>query len=414
MMYNIKNMPPKIEEAEAKKPTKFFGLSPNVISMGAVSFLNDLSSDMIFPFIPIFLTTTLGASATFVGLIEGVADATAGVLKIVSGRVSDIFRTRKPFVIFGYSLSAISKPILSIAQAPWHVLVVRFFDRVGKGMRDGPRDTLISLSIDKKHLGKAFGFHRGADTLGAAIGPLLATAILPIINNDLRSLFLLSFVASFFAVLILIAFVKEVKTETKSEKPTVKFDIKSLGTPFLIFLAATTIFSLGKSSEAFLILRAQNIGISLMLIPILYFAFNISLASFSGPVGTISDKVGHRNSFMFGMILSSFIYFLFGNSANNMSIWLLFIFFGLATAFIEAVGRAIVSDLVEEKYRATAYGIYNAFNGFALLPASIIFGYIWDKSGPTQAFYYSAFVSLIAFVVFAFLRLNHHRITKQF
>ena len=403
-------MPPKIEDKLAKEPTKFFGLSKNVIVMGVVSFLNDVSSDMIFPFIPIFLTSTLGASASIIGLIEGFADATSGILKIISGRVSDIFKTRKPFVVFGYSLSAISKPILALAQAPWHVFVVRFFDRVGKGTRDGPRDTLISLSTDKGKLGKSFGFHRSADTLGAAVGPLLAVAILPLINNNLRILFLLSFVASFFAVLILAFFVKEVvgTPQPKKEKPE-KFKLKLLGAPFIIFLIATTIFSLGKTSEAFLILRASNIGVALVLIPVLYFAFNMSLSLFAGPVGVFSDKIGHRNAFMIGIILSSITYFLFGNNSSVTSIWLLFILFGLATAFIEAVGRAIVSDLVEEKYRATAYGLYNAFNGFALLPASVIFGIIWDRGGPLQAFYYSSFVSLLALVVFAGMRVYHHR-----
>lgn len=403
-------MPPNIEVKEAKEPTKFFGLSKNVIGMGIVSFLNDLSSDMIFPFIPIFLTSTLGASASFVGLIEGIADATAGILKIVSGRVSDIVKRRKPFVIFGYSLSAISKPILSIAQVPWHVLAVRFFDRVGKGMRDGPRDTLISLSTNKHQIGKSFGFHRGADTMGAALGPLLATAILPIIGNDLRTLFLLSFIASFFAVLILTFFVKEIRgTIQAQEEKAENFKISLLGMPFIIFLVATTIFSLGKASEAFLILRASNIGVGLALIPILYFVFNISLASSAGPAGAISDKIGHRNAFMIGMILTSVIYFLFGRWDNTASIWFLFVLFGIATAFIEAVGRAIVADLVEEKYRSTAYGVYNALNGFALLPASVIFGLIWDKLGPLQAFYYSSTISLLAFVIFAFLRIQHRR-----
>ncbi|MEK7066203.1 MAG: MFS transporter, partial [Patescibacteria group bacterium] len=308
---------------------------------------------------------------------------------------------------------SISKPILAFAEAPWHVFIVRFFDRVGKGTRDGPRDTLISLSTDKGQIGKSFGFHRSADTLGAALGPLLAVAVLPLINNNLRILFLLSFVASFFAVIILALFVKEVvgTPQPKEEKPE-KFKLSLLGSPFIIFLIATTIFSLGKTSEAFLILRASNIGVALVLIPILYFAFNMSLSLFAGPVGVFSDKIGHRNAFMIGMVLSSITYFLFGINKDIVSIWWLFILFGLATAFIEAVGRAIVSDLVEEKYRSTAYGLYNALNGFALLPASVIFGIIWDKSGPLEAFYYSSLMSLIALIVFGGLRLNHHRKTR--
>ncbi len=398
---------------EAKKPTKILGISKNVLGMGAVSFLNDASSDMVFPFIGIFLTTTLGASAAFVGLVEGVADSTASILKIFSGRLSDKLRIRKPLIVFGYSLSAISKPILSLATSPWHVLIVRFFDRVGKGTRDAPRDALISVSTDNKDIGRAFGFHRAADTLGAAVGPILAAIILPFIDNDLRTLFLLSFIASFFAVLVLIKFVKEVDGHhVPVSAQTLKMDFKSLDVNFIIFLIATTIFSLGKTSEAFLLLRAQGLGVTLVMIPILYFIFNITLAAFSTPIGILSDKIGHRNSFMVGIFLSSIVYYLFGLADTGMVMWLVFFFFGIQAAFTEGVGRAIVADLVEEKLRATAYGLYNALNGIALLPASIIFGLLWDFYSPTIAFNYCATIGIIALIIFAFLRNNHHQLSS--
>src|SRR3989338_2991129 len=299
-----------MNEELAKKPTKVFGLSKNVIVMGVVSFLNDLSSDMIFPFIPIFLTSVLGATATFVGLVEGVADSTASILKLFSGRLSDYMRRRKPFVVFGYALSAIAKPILAAASAPWHVLVVRFIDRVGKGTRDAPRDALLSLSTEKKNIGRAFGFHRGMDTLGAAFGPILAFFLLPVLHNDLRTLFLFSFVASFIAVVILKIFVREVRNHA-DETLRPKIEFKYFGVPFIIFLIAATIFALGRSSDAFLLLRAQGVGFSLMLLPILYFVFNITLALVSTPVGILSDRFGHRNTFMIGMLLFSLTYFLF-------------------------------------------------------------------------------------------------------
>jgi MFS family permease len=403
-----------MDESSAKKPTRFFGLSRNVIFMSAVSFLNDLSSDMIFPFIPIFLTSVLGATATFVGLMEGVADSTASILKIVSGRLSDRWMVRKPFAVFGYSLSAVAKPVLTWARAPWHVLVVRFLDRVGKGMRDAPRDALISLSTEKEGMGRAFGFHRGADTLGAALGPLLAAILLPFLGKNLeaslRNLFLLSFVASFFAVLLLKISVREVRNNVDGAEHLFlpKFKFKYLGVPFTIFLTAATVLSLGKASEAFLLLRAQGLGVTAALLPIIYFVYNITFALFSTPAGMVADKIGHRNTFMIGMLIFSGTYFLFSQMTSLLAIWILFAVYGFYSALTEGVGRAIVADLVEERWRATAYGIYGAFTGLALLPASFVFGILWDWFGPSASFRYGAILGFIAFVIFLFLRVQNN------
>lgn len=401
-----------MNQDNVKKPVKFLGLSRNVISMGWVSFLNDLSSDMIFPFIPIFLTSVLGAGAVFVGLVEGMADATASVLKIVSGRISDKLRVRKPLVVTGYGLSALAKPMLAFALAPWHVLAVRLVDRVGKGTRDAPRDALLSLSVEKKDVGRAFGFHRGADTLGAALGPLLAFIILPLIGNDLRTLFLLSFVASAIAVVITWLFVKEVKSRqpipTVPEIKPEALSFKKLGVPFLIFLAAATIFALAKASDAFLLLQAQNIGVALALLPIIYFVYNITFALLSTPAGIISDKIGHRNTFMFGMLIFSATYYFFAQAQNLSAIWILFAVYGFYSAMTEGVGRAIVADLVPERLRGTAYGVYNAFTGVAALPAGIVFGLLWDRFGPAYSFYYGATMGILAFLVFSILRIRNH------
>lgn len=414
-----------MNEKDGKKQTKFFGLSRNVISMGAVSFLNDLSSDMIFPFIPIFLTSVLGATAAFVGVVEGIADATASILKIISGRLSDKWKSRKPFAVFGYALSAAAKPILAFAAAPWHVLGVRFLDRVGKGVRDAPRDALISFSTDKKDVGRAFGFHRGADTLGAALGPLIAFLILPLIDNNLRTLFLLSFAASFFAVVILQIFVREVRDVNaqsaviatphsmrgkqspglpRPAESGARNDILGLGLPFLIFLSAATILSLGRASEAFLLLRAQDLGIALALLPIIYFVYNVTFAILSTPAGILADRIGKRNTFMAGMLIFSGTYFLFARASSASALWILFAVYGFYSALTDGVGRAIVADLVEEKVRATAYGIYNAFTGIAALPASIVFGLLWVRFGPAISFYYGAVLGLLALAVFLFLR----------
>ncbi len=403
---------------------KVFGLSPNVVWMGVVSFLNDLSSDMIFPFIPIFLTSVLGASYAFVGLVEGIADATSSILKIASGWLSDKLAKRKRLVVIGYSLSALAKPFLAAAAVPWHVLGVRFMDRVGKGMRDAPRDALISFSTERAILGRAFGFHRAMDTLGAALGPLVAFAVLPFINQNYRTLFLLSFIASFFAVLILIFFVRELRpgvgetagAAAPKERPLVvdvrviesrrhgtpnkPSGLKLLGWPFFLFLGVATLASLGKASEAFLILKASEVGVALALLPILYFVFNVTFALLSAPLGMVADRVGKRNTFMAGLLVFSAVYFGLAFGATSSTIWFLFAFYGLYAALTEGVGRAIVAGLVRPEVRATAFGIYNASTGLALLPSSVIFGYLSQRFGSPIAFSYGAGLALAAVVVF--------------
>lgn len=404
---------------------KIFGFPQNVVWMGVVSFLNDLSSDMIFPFIPIFLTSVLGASLTFVGLIEGIADATASILKVASGWLSDRWQKRKSLTVLGYSLSAISKPFLAAATMPWHALGVRFLDRVGKGTREAPRDALISFSVDRAELGRAFGFHRAMDTLGAALGPLIAFAVLPFINQNYRVLFLLSFVASVGAVLIIIFFVREVaangqevtpsnfqNTATIQDDPgnaartrsTAKNIFVNLGAPFFLFLIVATIASLGKASEAFLILRARELGIAIVLIPILYFAYNIVSASLATPFGMLADRIGKRNMFVIGLFLFAGTYVGFAFATRWAMVWIFFIMYGMYVALTDGVGRAVVAGLVGPNVRATAFGIYNACTGIALLPASVFFGYISQHFGSKTAFLYGAGIAIIAGLLFLFLR----------
>ena len=397
---------------EAKKPA-VFGLSKNTLSMGVVSFLNDLSSDMIFPFIPAFLTTVLGASAAFVGVVEGFADATQNIVKIFSGRLSDRQNKRKKFIVFGYSLSALSKPLLAFAGAPWHVLGVRFLDRFGKGTRDAPRDTLISFSANHNVLGRAFGFHRGADTLGAAIGPLIAVLVMPLIGNDLRTLFLLSFIASAGAVIILSIFVRDVqRTEPiiPVPAPEKNVSLRDLGLPFLIFLISATLFNLGRISEAFLLLRAQDLGIALMLLPLIYVVYSLSFALFSTPAGILADHIGRRNTFMIGMLIFSASALLFANAEDLTSLWVIVGLYGLYSALTEGVGRAIIADLVPERLLGTAFGVYGACTGIILLPASLIFGALWYWFGPSVSFLWSSLLGILSLSIFLFLRIKKHEI----
>ncbi|MFY9462245.1 MAG: MFS transporter, partial [Candidatus Sungiibacteriota bacterium] len=309
------------------------------------------------------------------------------------------------FTVVGYSLSAITKPMLAFAASPWHVLVVRFIDRVGKGTRDAPRDALISFSIDRKLYGRAFGFHRGMDTMGAALGPIVAFLVLPLIANDLRTLFLLSFIASFFAVLILVIFVREVKPagQVISEFKPVKF--RELGLPFFVFLGVATLFSFGKASDAFLILQAREVGVALALMPILYFASNITLSIFSTPLGMLGDRIGKRWVFTIGLLVLSLTYFGFASLHFVSAMWALFVLYGLYAAFTEGAGRAIVADLVSPEVRGTAFGFFNAFTGVALLPGSLIFGWLAQNLGTAFAFTYGALLALLAALLFTVIRI---------
>ncbi|MBI2055242.1 MAG: MFS transporter [Candidatus Sungbacteria bacterium] len=403
----------RIVDIKTEKPA-IFGLPRNIIFMGVVSFLNDLTSDMVSSLIPIFLTTVLGAPLAFVGVIEGVADSAANVMKIVSGRISDKIRKRKIFAVIGYSLSAITKPLLAFAQVPWHVLAVRLFDRAGKGVREAPRDALISFSISKDRYARAFGFHRAMDTAGAALGPLVAFILLPILNNNLRWLFLLSFIASFFAVFVLVLFVREVQAppDLADGNTFHAFHLRSLGLPFYMFTLGATIFALGKASEAFLILRATNVGIAITLIPILFFAYNMSATVLSSPMGILADKIGKRWTLIGGYAIFAFIYFIFANTSTSNAVWALFIAYGLYYAATDGVGRAIVADLVPAEFRGTAYGVFHAITGLALLPGSVVFGYLSQNFGYASAFQYGTALAIIAVLVLSSERIwarNHYR-----
>ena len=296
--------------------------------------------------------------------------------------------------------------MLAFAVSPRHVLAVRFLDRVGKGTRDAPRDALISFSVDRKLYGRAFGFHRGMDTMGAALGPdCLAFLVLPLIANDLRTLFLLSFIASFFAVLILVIFVREIKPDNKliTEFKAVKF--RELGLPFFVFLGVATLFSFGKASDAFLILQASSVGVQLAFLPILYFASNITLSIFSTSLGALGDRIGKRWVFTIGLLVLSLTYFGFASLHFVSAIWALFVLYGLYAAFTEGVGRAIVADLVSPEVRGTAFGFFNAFTGAALLPGSLIFGWLAQNFGTAFAFTYGAALAVLAAVLFTVIRI---------
>ncbi len=370
-------------------------LPKNVFMLGLVSFFTDLSTEMIYPLLPLFLSTTLGASRSMIGLIEGIAETTASVLKVFSGYISDKIKKRKLLVFIGYTLSAITKPFFSIATKAWNVLIVRFIDRVGKGIRTSPRDALIADSIDESIRGRAFGFHRAMDTLGAVFGPLTAFLLLPIVNNNYRTIFLVSFIPGVIAVSIIIFFVKE-KISSSAKEKKVTLSLKNLPKEFIIFVVLATIFTLGNSSDAFLILRASSLNISPVMIPILWLVFNIVYTLFSVPCGILSDRIGRKPVIIMGFTIYALVYAGFAFATKSIHIWILFIVYGLYYGMIEGNFRAYVADLVPSGIRATAYGIFHTSVGITALPASVIMGVLWDTVGVKFAFLFGAVLALIS------------------
>ncbi|MBU4312610.1 MAG: MFS transporter [Candidatus Omnitrophica bacterium] len=372
-------------------------LDKNIFTLGLVSLFTDISSQMIYPLLPIFLSSVLGVNIAFIGLLEGIAESTASILKLVSGWFSDKLKKRKPIIFFGYSLSTIGKPFLFLATAGWHVLVVRFIDRVGKGIRTSPRDALVADSSLPEQRGRAFGIQRAMDRMGAFLGPLIAFAILPLLNNNLRLVFLLAFFPALIAVVIIVFFLKE-KLRIQDPTKQIKYiSLKHLGRDFKLFVLVLAIFTLGNSSDAFLILRARDLGVKIVFIPILWLVYNFVSSLSSIPLGDLSDRIGRRKTTLLGFFVYSIVYLGFAFSNTQGLIWIFMALYGVYYGLSEGVLRAYVADLVEDKsVLASAYGIYHTVVGLCMFPASLIMGILWQQFSPTVAFGFGAFLALIS------------------
>ncbi|MBI3973972.1 MAG: MFS transporter [Chloroflexi bacterium] len=390
--------PPAAEPSRRRLPR-------NVIAAGVVSFFTDVSSEMIVPVLPLFLTLVLGAPVAAIGLIEGIAESTASVLRVFAGWLSDRSGKRKPLMLLGYGVSNLSKPLLALTVAWPQVLAIRFADRFGKGIRGAPRDALIADSVDPAIRGRAFGFHRSMDTAGAAVGPLLAAGTLALTANDPRAVFWLASVPGLLAVLAAWWLVRDRPAPPK-EAPPPRLGFHHLGRPFVLFTAISALFALGNSSDAFLILRAQNVGMAAAIIPLAYFAFNAVYAALAIPAGVLSDKIGRRPLLAAGYAVFAAVYAGFAVAPNALAAGALFVVYGAYYALTDGVARAFVADMVPPALRATAMGTYATTTGVALLPASIVAGALWQEVAPWSPFVYGAALAATAALLLLVVRLE--------
>ena len=380
-------------------------LNPTVVKLGLVSLFADISSEMLYPITPIFLTTVLGASMTSIGLIEGVAEVIASTLKFYSGLWSDRMAKRKPFIVIGYFISAIAKPLVGSAMSWPQVLVARGFDRTGKGLRGAPRDAMLAEAVIEKIRGQAYGWHRAMDTLGAAIGPLLAVVYLNFAGEDLRPIYYLAVIPGLIAVGIVLS-VKEKKMQTVSAVK-IQFssaDWRQFSKTFKVYLASWGIFSLANSSDVFLLLRARQSGLSINSVIFMYCFYNLTYAGMSPYFGKLSDRIPRKNVLIFGLIVFCGVYAGFSLAEAEWLYWLLFGIYGLYMAATDGAGKALAVDLVNPALKASGLGALAFVSGIAGVFASVIAGALWDNFGSHWTFVYGVVGTLCSIFALSTLK----------
>jgi MFS family permease len=394
-------------------------LGRNILGLSAVSFFTDVSTEMIYPLLPVFLASVLGANASFIGAIEGVAESTASLLKLVSGWWSDKIGRRKLLVVAGYTIATVARPFTAMARNATQVLAIRLTDRIGKGIRSSPRDALLADSAPVQARGRAFGFHAAADNAGAVLGPLLAFLVLkfqgvgsldgtshlrPHDEQALRNVFWLAAIPGIIALIVLIVVVRDVPRREAEDKATPALG----GTPagglskrFWAYLTVVLLFTLGNSTDAFLLLRANQLGVPIAMAPILWALLNFVKSAGGTYGGQLSDTLGRKPLIVGGWLLYAAVYFAFGWATAAWQAWALFAAYGIFYAMTEGTEKALVADIVPRHRRGSAFGWYNLAIGLGALPASLIFGAIWDRAGAPTAFAFGATLALIAALLMA-------------
>lgn len=389
--------------ASAARPA----LSRNVRMLATVSFFTDVASEMIYPLLPLFLNTVLGVSAAALGVIEGLAETVSSLLRLPAGWYSDRVRRRKPFVLFGYALAAVTRPLVGLAQGAGQVLAIRLTDRFGKGVRTAPRDALIADSVLPSQRGYAYGVHRAADSLGAVVGPLVAWALLTLQWVELRALFLWAAVPGLVSVALVVLFVREshvtlpvARPAAVPVAPAAPAAAPPLGGHFWRYLVVLFVFTLSTSTDAFLLLRASQLGVPTALVPILWAMLHVVKSGSTVVGGALSDRLGRRPLILGGWAVYAFVYLGFALASVQWHAWLLFIVYGLYFGATEGTEKAMVADLVPVARRGTAFGWFNAAMGLGALPASVVFGLVWERMGSSAAFVMGAGIAAVATLLF--------------
>ena len=374
---------------------KIFGLEKNAFFTGLTSFFTDTSTKMVYSVMPLFLLS-IGASKTTISLIEGIAESTASLLKAISGYWSDKIGKNKPFMIIGYGITAIITPLYALARIPIQILFFRFFERIGKGLRAAPRDSLISGSIKKNEAGKTFGFQKAMDNSGAVVGPLIAFLLLSISPLNYSYIFLLATIPAILGVLTIIIFIKEAKAEKKT---TNKISLKQLPKKFYFFLIIIFVFTLGNSADALLLVKTSETGIDKSYIPFVYMIFNTVSVLLAIPIGKLSDRIGREKLIILGFLVYAIVYYFFGKF-NSINVFIfLFMLYGLYSALTDGSQKAMISDIVSKDLKGTGFGIYHAVLGITLLPASLIAGLLYDRVNSNAPFYFGSVMALIATIL---------------
>ncbi|MEZ4518053.1 MAG: MFS transporter [Chloroflexota bacterium] len=401
---------PDLPTGSAEQPP----LPRNIWVMTAASFLTDVSSDMVNNLVPLFLANVLGTRTATIGLVEGVAESTSSLIKLLSGWWSDRVVSRKPPTVIGYTISALSKPLLGFASSSLAVLGIRFADRLGKGIRTAPRDALLADSVPAQQRGRAFGLHRAGDSLGAAVGLVLALIIVWLSQGTavkldqmtFRRIALASALPGFLAVLVLIVGLTEVRREAPAAGKPILGSFGALPTSFRHYLIILAVFTLGNSADAFIILRGQERGLSVVGVLLMLIAFNLVYTSVAGPAGRLSDRIGRQRVIVAGWVVYAVIYLGLALATQAWQVVALFIAYGAYHGLVDAAERALVADLSGADLRGSAYGIYHATIGLIALPASVLAGILWQGLGswtgfgPAAPFLFGALSALVAIVLF--------------
>lgn len=390
------------------------GISTNVLVLGLVSLLTDVSSEMIYPILPLFLMG-IGATGAVIGLIEGAAETTASLLKVISGRFSDKLGKRKPFLTSGYGLSTLAKPLLFFATSYWHVFAVRVTERTGKGLRSAPRDALIADSTPKEHIGKAYGLHKAMDSTGAVIGPLLVLPVLlaaaTVTTDTYRLIFLIATIPAALAVLVLFLFVKEPPKKAPRATGRMLKDAHRLGRRFWALTLVVLIFFAGEISYSFFVLQSQAQGMSTITTILLYALFNVIFVIVSLPSGMLSDRIGRRPVLIISFVLFALTSLVMASANGLMLLALGFVLYGVYKGTSEGAFKAFVIDLVPKDLRGTALGVYHTAVGLVMLPGGLVAGLLWDIAGGWGTFSYGIGMSMVALMLMLYLTRRGDRVT---